>query len=582
MQFKYTNLNSFWAYLLIEELLRNGVNYFCISPGSRSTPLTVAVADNKNARSIICYDERGAAFHALGYAKNSGIPAVLICTSGTALANYFPAVIEARQSGTPLIILSADRPPELRYSGANQTIDQIKIFGDTLNWFFDLPAPDLQINAEFLLTTIDQAVSCAMHQNKAAVHINCMFREPLEPKLIPVPLYYIERISQWESTSTPYTQGLKGYQKIDRSEIEKLAGILNNSKQGLLVVGRLGNKSQKNAVKKIAEKSKWPVFADITSGLRASTQSDNLITHFDQILLEKGRTKITGTDTILHIGAPLTSNRFLKFSTDLKGISYIRITQDSDRQDPGHSASHSCKGDIGQICLDLLPLLKSKPNKILASLQKADKKIFEILKSTTAGEQQISEISVARLISAHLPDSHCLFLGNSMPIRDFDMYADFKYLPVCIGSNRGASGIDGTIASALGFAAGSGGKITLVLGDLALIHDLNSLHQINNSEGQVIIIVINNYGGGIFSFLPISQYNEIFEKYFSTPHQLNLNKAAEMFGLDYANPETNRQLIDVYNKYIKNKKSVMIEVITDRTENMNKHKDIQKKIISIL
>ena len=582
MDKNYSNINIFWGCLIIEELIRNGIDYFCISPGSRSAPLAVAVAENKKAKSIICYDERGSAFHALGYAKSTGNPAVLICTSGTAVANYYPAVIEASQTGTPLIILSADRPPELRNTGANQTIDQIKIFGDYVKWFFDLPAPDINIKPAFLLTTIDQGIYQSKLDKKGPVHINCMFREPLEPAKDKLPSEYIAKISAWESGVTQHTQIIAGSFRINPDDLGKLAEILNNARYGILSIGRLNTQQQKNDVKNLAEKIGWPVFADITSGLRSSSRLTNLITHFDQILLKKDISQILNPDILLHVGAPLTSMRFVKFSTALKNISYVQITDDQQRNDPEHSVTHSFRGSISHICHDLIPILNSTRNENLDLLSSYNNKISEIVSGLSIEQAKVNEISVAKIISGNLPRNHILFLGNSMPIRDFDMFADFSYSPVWVGANRGASGIDGTLATATGFASGQQKPLTIVLGDLALIHDLNSLSLVNMIDHQIILLVINNHGGGIFSFLPIAGFDQVFEQYFGTPHQLNFQQAARMFGIDYSNPQTNEELVEVYKKYTRNKKSLLIEVFTDRQENSDLHKHIKNAIISNL
>jgi 2-succinyl-5-enolpyruvyl-6-hydroxy-3-cyclohexene-1-carboxylate synthase len=208
-----------------------------------------------------------------------------------------------------------------------------------------------------------------------------------------------------------------------------------------------------------------------------------------------------------------------------------------------------------------------------------NKDIDKIVGKIIETQDKITEISTARIIAENLPPEHVLFLGNSMPIRDFDMYADFKRLPVHIGSNRGASGIDGTLASAIGYASGHKKGVTLVLGDLALIHDLNSLSQIGATNQQVIIIVINNNGGGIFSFLPVSDYHDIFEAYFGTPHSTKFLHAAKMFGIEYANPKTDAELIETFKSYSENKKSTLIELTTSRKENSDLHRIIQQSIV---
>ena len=582
MNFKHTNINSFWGYLIIEELIRNGVDYFCISPGSRSTPLTVAVADNSKAKSIVCYDERGAAFHALGYAKATGKPAVLICTSGTALANYFPAIIEAKQTNTPLIILSADRPPELRETGANQTIDQVKFFGDCVKWFFDIPAPNTDINPEFILTTVDQAVSQATNNEKGPVHLNCMFRKPLEPTNNQIPAEYINKVKAWESKSTPYTNIISGTLNLTEKDIEKITDLINNAKRGIIAIGRLNPDIKINDVKKLTDKLNWPIMADITSGIKASSKLSNLIKNFDQILLKRELNSDINPDLILHLGAPLTSKRFLKFASIQKNIKYVHITGTDKRNDPEHFITHRFIADLNLICINLFNQINSKPNDQLDLLISQDKTVNEIVDTIIDTQGKVTEISTARIISENLPAEHVLFLGNSMPIRDFDMYADFKHLPVYVGSNRGASGIDGTLASAIGYADGHNKAMTLVLGDLALIHDLNSLSQLGITNQQIIIIVINNSGGGIFSFLPVSDFDDVFEPYFGAPHSITFDQAAQMFGVEYANPKTDNELLNTYMTYSTNKKSVLIEIMTIRVENSALHRKIQHSIISNL
>ncbi len=579
MQLKHTNITSYWGYLIVEELIRQGIDYFCISPGSRSTPLTVAVAENKKAKSIICIDERAAAFHALGYAKATGNPAVLICTSGTAVANYYPAIIEAKKTGMSLLILSADRPPELRDSGANQTIDQNRIFGNYVKWYFELPVPDLNIKPEFLLTTIDQAVSQVKMNKKGSVHINCMFREPLEPLGDGFNTNYTEKIRVWESGSLPYTQLITGIAEINSDELGRVASKINTAQSGIIAIGSLSNDAQKNDVIALSKKMGWPVFADISSGLQSSSLQNN-IAHYDQILLKKDIGKILSPDVILHIGSTLTSKRFLTYTAAQKNKTYIHITDDHDRNDPVHQVTQRVTGNISEICRDLTPQVNPNQNKDHDIVISFDKKINGILDELFSDDHAVTEISTARIISQYLPRKHGLFLGNSMPIRDFDMFADFTYAPVCVGSNRGASGIDGTLASATGFATGHDKPVTVVLGDLAQIHDLNSLSLVKTIDTQIILIVINNQGGGIFSFLPIAEFDQVFERYFATPHQINFRQAAGLFAMDYANPKTNEELTKIYNEYIQNRKSIFLEIRTNRQENIELHKEIQNKITS--
>jgi 2-succinyl-5-enolpyruvyl-6-hydroxy-3-cyclohexene-1-carboxylate synthase len=278
----------------------------------------------------------------------------------------------------------------------------------------------------------------------------------------------------------------------------------------------------------------------------------------------------------------MTSKRYLQFVKHQKVSKYINITGLGRRQDPANLITDRYQGDIRQICLDLAEEITARNSNPAAELFAADKKIQDMLKRKILLADSISEISVARFISKYLPESHGLFLGNSMPIRDFDMYADFSHTPVSVGSNRGASGIDGTLATAVGFAAGCHLPVTLVLGDLAMLHDLNSLALLKRAKQPLVIVVINNNGGGIFSFLSIAGYKDVFEKYFATPTDVDFKPAAAMFDLGYARPASNQELVDTYQEAVRKSKSVLIEVASDRQKNLEFHTKIQQDILKIL
>ncbi|MGA1865063.1 MAG: 2-succinyl-5-enolpyruvyl-6-hydroxy-3-cyclohexene-1-carboxylic-acid synthase, partial [bacterium] len=262
------NLNILWSSLIVEELVRNKVTCFCISPGSRSASLTVSAARNVKAKPTVFYDERGAAFYALGYAKATGNPAALICTSGTAVANYYPAIIEASMDRIPLIVLTADRPPELLETGANQAIRQPDIYGEYVRWQFNLPCPDDEIPPSMVLTTIDQLVYKARRSPAGPVHLNCMFREPLAPVSKKINPGYQKKILSWQGSDTPFTTLSKPALTPDKETINRMVEIISSARRGLLVAGRLNTKEEIEAVKRLSVRLKWPVYPDIASGLR--------------------------------------------------------------------------------------------------------------------------------------------------------------------------------------------------------------------------------------------------------------------------------------------------------------------------
>ncbi len=572
---KNLNLNQCWSSLIVEELIRNGVDYFCLAPGSRSSPLAVAVATNPKAKSFVHFDERALAFHALGYTSATRKASALITTSGTAAANLFPAIIEASKKKLPLIILTADRPPELRYTGANQTIDQVKIFGEYVRWQFDMPCPTDDIPANFVLTTIDQAVFRANGELKGPVHINCMYREPLFQKGT-APFFKkgaVPFLKRWQNARTPYTRYIVSQKKLD--SVDEIVSRIKKIKRGLIVVGKLGSAKEQKSVLALADKLNWPVFPDVTSGLRLGCRHKNVISYFDQTLLVKMRK----ADGVLHLGGRITSKRWYDYVEQSNPSEYIMVLNHPLRNDPLHGVTLRFQARVDDFCNTLAKkVTKSKVNPFLSSLQRMNGRIDGIVEEYFGKQTELSEAAAARLVTQHIPADSGLFLGNSLPIREVDMYADPKGKSVVVGANRGASGIDGTVASACGFAAGLSRATTLIIGDLALLYDLNALSMLKTSPQRLVIVALNNDGGGIFNFLPIAQFKNGFEKFFGTPHGLNFAAAAEMFDLNYANPGTSEDFVRDYRIATQSRISTIIEVTSDRKYNVTLTKGLQERI----
>jgi len=565
--------------MIIEELIRSGVDYFCISPGSRSAPLAAAVGQNQHARHIVCFDERGAAFHALGYGRATGKPAALICTSGTAAANYLPAVIEASVDRIPMILLTADRPPELRKTGANQTIDQINLYGKYLNWEFDLPCPDEKIPPQVVLTTIDQTVFRSRRMPGGPVHINCMFREPLAPINEPIRDDYLQPISDWEGKTDPLTKYEFPNLKPESLVIKEMSDIIDHSKKGIVLAGKLFSNYQAEAVLQLAQKINWPIFPDINSGLRFQLSKKNIIPFYDQMLLVERLWEKFAPDTIIQFGNRIVSKRVVQFIEQAKPKNFVQVMDHPSRHDPTHRVSLRIEAGIETFCQSLLNEIQSKTRTPwLDSLIESSNVVDSVLNGYVHPDQKVSEISAARIVSQLIPEKGALFLASSMPVRDMDMFASSNGAMIPVAANRGASGIDGTLASSTGFAVGHNLPVTCILGDLAMIHDLNSLSILRSVKQPLIIIIINNNGSGIFSFLPIAEFDNIFEKFFGTPHQLTFEKAAEMFGIDYCNPLINKELQDAYQEALMNGECSIIEVKTDRKENFDFHQKIQERI----
>ncbi len=571
------NMNHWWASLLVEELARGGVCGFCISPGSRSTPLAMAAARHPRVRSMVHFDERGAAFHALGWASATGRPAVLICTSGSATANYWPAVVEAAMSCVPLILLTADRPPELLDCGANQAIQQTRLYGEYARWSFTLPCPDPAIPAEMVLTTADQALCRAQHPPAGPVHVNCMFREPLAPVFQGQEHVAagMESLSAWRNTETPYTHCRLPNIRLKTEDDLALINVLNDVKRGLLVVGRLHTEKEAAAARLLAENLRWPVFADVCSGLRLNAEGAPFVPQYDQLLLSNAFQTECTPEFVLHLGGAITSKRLQEHLARVRP-EYMVVNPHPFRQDPFHQVTHRVEMGVSGFCKWLTPSIRdiggpSWGRNFSESSRCLSQEIDAWLKDAPA----LSEIAVARLVSRQRPAGSVLFLGNSMPVRDMDMYGAADGPAGLVAANRGASGIEGNIATAAGYANGLKTPVTAVLGDLAALHDLNSLPLLRASAAPVILVVINNNGGGIFSFLPVAEYPELFEQCFGAPHGLGFEEAARMFGLSYACPRSQPLFVQDYARALASGRSALIEVRTDRAENARAHREVQ-------
>ncbi len=550
--------------------MRCGVGLFCVAPGSRSTPLVAALASNPRARKIIHFDERGTAFAALGYARATGQPAAWITTSGTAVANGLPAIVEASVDSVPMILLTADRPPELRQTGANQTIDQPDIFGDFVRWSFDLPAPDPDTDPAMVLTTVDQAVYRARRSPSGPVHLNLMFREPFLPNPNK-PSKTLEPPEPWSTNAEPYTRYAPTKSSVDESEIETLQRMLQPIERGLVVAGRLTYREQGEAVKRLAKDLGWPLLPDIGSQARLGVGDSAAF--YDALLANEKFAASYAPEAVLHVGGRTLSKRLEKFVGRGRLDPYIVIRDNPFRLDQSHRVTHSVETNVVDFCDALSQALPERaPSDWLSGWREASEDVEQRFGELLLEDGDLSEPVVARVVSRHVPEGHGLVVASSMPVRDLDTFAvtDGAFVPVA--ANRGASGIDGTVATAAGFACGLDSPVTLVIGDLALLHDLNSLAMLRDLP--VTVVVVNNDGGGIFSFLPVAGEREFFEPYFGTPQGVGFESAAAMFGLGYENPKTAAEFVRAYRSAVSGQTSTLIEVNTNRDENVTLHNEL--------
>ena len=571
--------NLLWATLIVEELVRSGVSFFCVAPGSRSTPLVAALAANEGADSLVHFDERGTAFAAVGHARATGLPAAWITTSGTAVANGLPAVVEAATDGVPVILLTADRPPELRQTGANQTIDQPDIFGDYVRWRFDLPAPDESLDPAMVLTTVDQAVYRARRSPSGPVHLNLMFREPFLPdpdegrSEPPAP-------ARWRKSGEPYTRYAATKPAVYPDEVEPLLERLQLVERGLVVAGRLLSRKQGEAALRLADALGWPLLPDVGSQIRLGAASKNLVALYDALLASERFKGDHAPEAVLHVGGRAVSKRLERFLAASRPDPYVVVRENPFRLDPGHRVTQSVEADIPVFCAALTEAAERRPpadaTPWTAAWREASEQVDRYLDRSFWEARALHEPLVARLVSRHVPEGHTLCVASSMPVRDLDTFAATDGAPVFVAANRGASGIDGTVATAAGFAHGSRRPLTLLIGDLALLHDLNSLAMLRDLP--VVVVVLNNDGGAIFSFLPVARHKAFFEPYFGTPQGLSFEHASAMFGLGYEHPGTVTDFVEAYRAAHDRNGPTLIEVETDREENAELHQRLLAEI----
>ena len=550
------NINIFWASLIIEELIRCGVGKFFISPGSRSTPLTVSVAKNTKAKSKIVFDERSAAFQALGFSKVSGKPAVLICTSGSAAANYYPAIIEAERSNIPLIVISADRPPELQNSGANQTFDQQNLYGQHVLEFLNLTPPNTNVQIGSLLSNIDNLFYKSFNL-KGPVHLNCMYREPLAPINQEFELNDIP--SDWEKGLLPYSITKKADSKIS---IDSISNEFKGKKT-LVIIGEIGLSN-----KEINDPS-VPILKDIQANIQ--TPSNSTIYYYDQILLLENIQRLKPEKVIL-IGRNIVSKRLLKFIGDCDITHFIDLDY---KYDPEFRVKIKYISDYRD-SINLVQKLEADPG-FLNDWKTIDDRIDKEL--SDFNEVELSEYYLCKKLQENLQEA-VFYISSSMPIRFMDMYFKQKNGQLFF-SNRGVSGIDGVISSAIGAAEYLDKTVYLIIGDLAFYHDLNALLALKMSDSKLKIILINNKGGGIFRFLPISKSEDVFEDYFVTPHNFEFSDIIKQNFNNVNQISKKEEFDDAFNEFNKDFESSLLEIITDNKLNYEQYQKIQSKIKEI-
>ena len=539
-----------WGTTLARTLSVLGVRYVVFSPGSRSTPLILACEACKDLETLPMLDERSAGFYAIGLAKMSKKPVAVICTSGTAAANLSPSVVEANLSGVPLLLLTADRPPELRDCGAGQAIDQLKLYGSHVRWFHEVATPEFQTDRlDYLRQTIVHAVAKATNVGGGPVHLNFPFREP----------FFVE--NEW--TNPPMPAGFTWdhfLQQVSppvttRTQLMEDFSMFENFRRWLVVAGE-GCSARIAEI--ISEKLGAPVLADAFSPVRESVSSHRIL-RFENLLRDDiFRSEVT-PDAVLSLGPLPTSKTLRSWLSELDPPTWV--VEPSGRNVDGlHRRSVHLACDFDALA-DSLPKIEADHG-WLESWTKAEARLETKLSEAFAQITNLFEGKVTYRLSEILPDDCDIVVANSMPVRDVEWFWQAVKGKRRLWGNRGANGIDGTLSTALGVAHASGSPTFLLTGDLAFLHDANGLLSNNVFPGKLTVVVVNNHGGGIFENLPIAKLAP-FEKCFATPQDVNIVKLCEAHGITYTKPDDWSTFEDVIREPFEQGVRV-IEVVTDR------------------
>lgn len=530
MPLDFRNINTLCSSILVETLSRLGLTTAILCPGSRCTPLTVAFAQHDRIETMSILDERSASFFALGIAKKSRLPVVLVCTSGTAAANFYPAIIEASLSRIPLLVFTADRPPELQHCRASQTIDQIKLYGSYPNWQAQFPLPENHPNIlHYWRQNTVQAWTRSRFPHPGVVHLNFPFRKPLAPIEHPE-IQALESQIDEEDFFAFLENRESG---IRNREIVTIPSQWQKSQRGIIIAG-IDCPQKPNAycaaIAKLAETLQFPVLAEGLSPLRNYADlNPHLISTYDLLLRNPQLARELAPELAIQIGEMPTSTILRSWLQEVRPQRWIVDPRD-ENLDPLHGNTLYLRTAIEH--LDLPEPSGRSPSPYLSQWQDGETRIREISDRDLNKTRDLFEGKIPWLLSQILPPNTPLFIANSMPVRDVEALWRPNNLHLQPYFSRGANGIDGTLSTALGIAHHNRSSV-LLTGDLAFLHDINGFLQANAFRGHLTIILINNNGGGIFENLPIAQFNPPFEEFFATPQAIDFAALCKAYRIEY-------------------------------------------------
>ena len=551
---------------LVDEWLHCGVRHAVVSPGSRSTPIALEIANRQEIEMHIFHDERSAAFAALGIAKASGIPAILVCSSGTAAVEFHPAVVEAHHSETPILICTADRPAELQGVGAPQTIDQQNLYGVAIRKFVNAEVANDSESHTWRHIARD-LFATSLGDVQGPVHLNLRFREPLMGFATNLPPRSASDAVITKKVALPSSRSLRKLNKALESE------------KGLIIAGPENYRVE--SILRLAENLGWPIVADPRSGTRVPNKL--VVAGADAILRDEDFSKRLRPDVVLRFGT-LPASKVVNSWLSGSGANQVVITTTPSLTDPDRQCSLHIVSDIDELCAGLVSV-HSKESVRKRSLSWLDKWVAaedsaqKAINAALADEPGLTEPGVARAIYALVPEASHLVVSSSMPIRDVEWFGAPRN-GLRVHANRGANGIDGVVSTAVGVALATRQPTTLLIGDIALLHDVNGLINLASRKIDLRIVVIDNNGGGIFSFLPQAQALDEakFEKIFGTPHDANIKMLAQAHQINTHELTNISDLAEVLSQ----RGPWLARVVTDRHENVKVHERINQMVASNL
>ncbi len=554
------------TYLLLrafcDELGRCGMTDACTSPGSRSAPLVLSLVREPRLRTWSHIDERCAGFFAIGLAKQTQRPVAVATTSGTAAAELSPAVHEAREGRVPLLLLTADRPPELREVGAGQTIDQVKLYGSAAKWFVEVGTHEATpARLRWIRALACRAYWTTLEGRPGVVHLNFPLREPL------VPDGALPDDDTGRPGSTPQVARVKATAPATESTLQNLAKLVDDRRRGVIVCGRLdAGPGFGRAVARLAVATGYPVLADPLSGARVDGVA---VAHYDALLRHEDFARAQVPELVLRLGDLPTSKPLREWLASTGA--QVAVDPEQTLHDPDAAVTIALAADPASAVAELTERVSQPPDTDWTQgWRDADRAAASAIERTLGGE--LSEPRVATELGRHLPSAAPLVVASSMPVRDVETFFPARAEPPRVLSNRGANGIDGTVSTAFGVAAGADGPVVLLIGDVALAHDVGGLLAASRLGLKITIVLLNNNGGGIFHFLPVASQTDAFEEHVATPTGLNFARAAALYGCGYELIQDVDSLGVAAQRALAAPYTTILEVRSDRNENVALHR----------